>query len=166
MHLYPRYAVFGNIVCSAVSDPANDFQESTSQTYPSTEDSTTDMVACGLTEEGAPEELSLSANVVGLAAGGQINPTPIVPAAGGAVVSTAEGSNDQVNQAWFTTKEDKDSLHGKGVLAIKDNLKPIHSQEWWTSNFTYSLTRNITSHSQIKTLAFHSLLLAWKIIIL
>ena len=34
---------------------------------------------------------------------------------------------------------------------------PFHSQEWSISNFPYSLTRNITSHS-LKNLAFRSLL--------
>lgn len=83
------------------------------------------MVPCELPEEGTPDELSLSANVVGMATSGQINPTPIVPATGGAVVPTVEGTNDQVNQAWFTTKEDKDSLHGKGVLATTSNYLAI-----------------------------------------
>lgn len=87
------------------------------------------MVPCELPEDGTAEELSLSANVVGMqAASGQLNPTPIVPATGGAVVPTVEGTNDQVNQAWFTTKEDKDSLHGKGVLARKD--KPSYQAAW------------------------------------
>ena len=40
----------------------------------------------------------------------------------------------------------------------------FHSQEWSMSNFPYSLTRNITSHS-VKNVAFHSLL-RWKMIIL
>ena len=41
---------------------------------------------------------------------------------------------------------------------------PFHSQEWSISNFSCSLTRNITSHS-MENLAFHSLL-RWKMIIL
>ena len=41
---------------------------------------------------------------------------------------------------------------------------PFHSREWSISNFTYSLTRNMTSHS-MKNLAFHSLL-RWKMFIL
>ena len=41
---------------------------------------------------------------------------------------------------------------------------PFHSQEWSTSNFPCSLTRNITSHS-MGNLTSHSLL-RWKIILL
>ena len=41
---------------------------------------------------------------------------------------------------------------------------PFHSQEWSISNFSCSLTRNITSRS-IKNLAFHSLLRCKMIII-
>ena len=43
-------------------------------------------------------------------------------------------------------------------------LQPFHSQEWSTSNFPCSLTRNITSRS-MKNLAFHRLL-RWEMIIL
>ena len=43
-------------------------------------------------------------------------------------------------------------------------LWPFHSQEWSMSNFSCSLTRNITSHS-MKNLAVHSLP-SWQMIIL
>ena len=45
------------------------------------------------------------------------------------------------------------------LRSFKINLT-LHSQKWSISNFSYSLTRNITSHS-MKNLAFHSLL-RWK----
>ena len=68
-----------------------------------------------LQQEGAADALGLSAAVVAIAAGGQINQeTPIIPGTGTGAPAL-EGENDQVNQAWFTTKEDKDSLHGKGA---------------------------------------------------
>ena len=41
---------------------------------------------------------------------------------------------------------------------------PFHSQEWSISNFSRSLTTNITSHS-MENVAFHSLL-RWKMIVL
>ena len=44
------------------------------------------------------------------------------------------------------------------------NVNAFHSREWSMSNFSCSLTRNITSHSK-ENLAFHSLL-RWKMIII
>ena len=41
---------------------------------------------------------------------------------------------------------------------------PFHSREWWSSNFSWSLTSNITSHS-MKNVAFQSWL-RWKTIVL
>lgn len=32
--------------------------------------------------------------------------------------STLEARDDSVNQAWFTTKEDKDSFQGKGTVTF------------------------------------------------
>ena len=46
----------------------------------------------------------------------------------------------------------------------KEQLQPFHYQEWSTSKFPCSLTRNITSHS-MENLTFQSVL-RWKMIIL
>jgi len=50
----------------------------------------------------------LSAAVAALAAGQLTQESSIIPATQPVLV------NNSVNQAWFTTKEDKDNLHGKG----------------------------------------------------
>ena len=50
------------------------------------------------------------------------------------------------------------------VLHLARKYYPFHSQEWSISNFSCSLTRNITSHS-MENLTFHSLLI-WEMIIL
>ena len=92
------------------------FQESSSQTYPTTDDQAAHMVQ--LQQEGTADALSLSAAMVAITIGGQINQeTPIVPVTGTGAPAL-EGENDQVNQAWFTTKEDMQRLstvHRKGV---------------------------------------------------
>ena len=49
-------------------------------------------------------------------------------------------------------------------LTLFFDAEPFHSQEWSMSNFSCSLTRNITPHS-MKNLAVHSLL-SWQMIIL
>ena len=64
------------------------------------------------------------------------------------------------NVAWKRTQQRLQYIPFKGMKA----WKPFHCQEWSISNFSCSLTRNITSHS-MENLAFH-LLLRWRMIIL
>lgn len=65
-----------------------------------------------LSQETTTATLNLTAAVAALAAEQLSQESPIIPSQP-VVVSD---SNNSVNQAWFTTKEDKDSLHGKGDL--------------------------------------------------
>lgn len=68
-----------------------------------------------LSQEAANATLSLSAAVAALAAGQLTQESTIIPASQPVVVNE---NNNSVNQAWFTTKEDKDNLHGKGDFRI------------------------------------------------
>ena len=71
---------------------------------------------CQITaQEAANATLSLSAAVAALAAGQLTQESTIIPASQPVVVNE---NNNSVNQAWFTTKEDKDNLHGKGDFRI------------------------------------------------
>lgn len=68
-----------------------------------------------LSQEPTNASLSLSEAVAALATGHmQSQETTIIPASQPVVMSD---NNNSVNQAWFTTKEDKDNLHGKGNLS-------------------------------------------------
>lgn len=67
-----------------------------------------------LSQEPTNGTLSLSEAVAALTTGQlQSQETTIIPASQPVVMSD---NNNSVNQAWFTTKEDKDNLHGKGNL--------------------------------------------------
>lgn len=75
-----------------------------------------------LAQEATNATLNLSAAVAALAAGQLTQESSIIPATQPVVVSD---NNNSVNQAWFTTKEDKDNLHGKGDFQIHDNFIKI-----------------------------------------
>lgn len=68
-----------------------------------------------LSQEATSATITLSEAVAALAAGQLTQESTIIPASQPLVISD---NNNSVNQAWFTTKEDKDSLHGKGDFKI------------------------------------------------
>ena len=86
-----------------------------SQTFTSAAVDNGDQITA-LSQEAANATLSLSAAVAALAAGQLTQESTIIPASQPVVVNE---NNNSVNQAWFTTKEDKDNLHGKGDFRIK-----------------------------------------------
>ena len=87
------------------------YQEVASQTFTNATIDNTGQLAPLSAQEAANATLTLSAAVAALAAGQLTQESSIVPASQPVVVSD---NNNSVNQAWFTTKEDKDNLHGKG----------------------------------------------------
>lgn len=85
-----------------------------SQTFSNTAIDSSGQIAA-LSQEPTNGSLSLSEAVAALATGHlQSQETTIIPASQPVVMSD---NNNSVNQAWFTTKEDKDNLHGKGNLS-------------------------------------------------
>lgn len=85
-----------------------------SQTFSNTAIDSSGQIAA-LSQEPTNGSLSLSEAVAVLATGHlQSQETTIIPASQPVVMSD---NNNSVNQAWFTTKEDKDNLHGKGNLS-------------------------------------------------
>ena len=87
------------------------YQEVASQTFTNATIDNTGQLAPLSAQEAANATLTLSAAVAALAAGQLTQESSIIPASQPVVVSD---NNNSVNQAWFTTKEDKDNLHGKG----------------------------------------------------
>ena len=87
------------------------YQEVTSQTFSTTTIDNGGQLASLSAQEAANATLSLSAAVAALAAGQLSQESSIIPATQPVVIGE---NNNSVNQAWFTTKEDKDNLHGKG----------------------------------------------------
>ena len=94
-----------------------------------------------LSQETTTATLSLSAAVAALAAGQLTQESPIIPASQPAVPSD---NNNSVNQAWFTTKEDKDSLHGKGNVRVKKLIEIENLVVFWYTVNTVSLTQTMT----------------------
>lgn len=85
-----------------------------SQTFSNTAIDSSGQIAA-LSQEPTNGSLSLSEAVAVLATGHlQSQETTIIPASQPVVMGD---NNNSVNQAWFTTKEDKDNLHGKGNLS-------------------------------------------------
>lgn len=93
-----------------------------------------------LSQETTTATLSLSAAVAALAAGQLTQESPIIPASQPAVPSD---NNNSVNQAWFTTKEDKDSLHGKGVK---------WRQGMWSKEENDRLRENILEYCKVNNI--------------
>lgn len=85
-----------------------------SQTFSSSVVDNTSQITA-LSQDTTNGTLSLSAAVAALTAGQLTQESTIIPASQPVVISD---SNNSVNQAWFTTKEDKDNLHGKGDFKI------------------------------------------------
>ena len=91
-----------------------------SQTFSNTAIDSSGQIAA-LSQEPTNGSLSLSEAVAALATGHlQSQETTIIPASQPVVMSD---NNNSVNQAWFTTKEDKDNLHGKGNLSPSKKKK-------------------------------------------
>ena len=91
-----------------------------SQTFSNTAIDSSGQIAA-LSQEPTNGSLSLSEAVAVLATGHlQSQETTIIPASQPVVMSD---NNNSVNQAWFTTKEDKDNLHGKGNLSPSKKKK-------------------------------------------
>ena len=91
-----------------------------SQTFSNTAIDSSGQIAA-LSQEPTNGSLSLSEAVAALATGHlQSQETAIIPASQPVVMSD---NNNSVNQAWFTTKEDKDNLHGKGNLSPSEKNK-------------------------------------------
>ena len=103
----------------------------TSQTFSTTAIDSGGQLTPLSAQEAANATLSLSAAVAALAAGQLTQESSIIPATQPVVLSD---NNNSVNQAWFTTKEDKDNLHGKGQhqnsyshnLFFYISLSPLH----------------------------------------
>lgn len=87
------------------------YQEVTSQTFSTANIDNSGQLTSLSAQEAANATLSLSAAVAALAAGQLTQESTIIPATQPVIISE---NNNSVNQAWFTTKEDKDNLHGKG----------------------------------------------------
>lgn len=94
-----------------------------SQTFSNTAIDSSGQIAA-LSQESTNGSLSLSEAVAVLATGHlQSQETTIIPASQPVVISD---NNNSVNQAWFTTKEDKDNLHGKGNLSPSKKKKQMY----------------------------------------
>lgn len=94
-----------------------------SQTFSNTAIDSSGQIAA-LSQEPTNGSLSLSEAVAVLATGHlQSQETTIIPASQPVVMSD---NNNSVNQAWFTTKEDKDNLHGKGNLSPSKKKANVH----------------------------------------
>ena len=84
-------------------------EDVTSQTFSTTAIDSGGQLTSLSAQEATNATLSLSAAVAALPAGQLTQESSIIPVTQPVVV------NNSVNQAWFTTKEDKDNLHGKGL---------------------------------------------------
>jgi len=114
-------------------------QDVTSQTFSTTAIDNGGQLTSLSAQEAANATLSLSAAVAALAAGQLTQESSIIPATQPVLV------NNSVNQAWFTTKEDKDNLHGKGVK---------WKQGMWSKEENDQLKENILEYCKVFTLYF------------
>lgn len=115
-------------------------QEVNSQTFSNTAIDSSGQIAA-LSQEPTNGSLSLSEAVAALATGHlQSQETTIIPTSQPVVMSD---NNNSVNQAWFTTKEDKDNLHGKGVK---------WRQGMWSKEENDQLKENILEYCQINSI--------------
>lgn len=114
-------------------------QDVTSQTFSNTAIDSGGQITA-LSQEPTNTAISLSAAVAALAAGQLTQETSIIPATQPVVISD---NNNSVNQAWFTTKEDKDNLHGKGVK---------WRQGMWSKEENEQLKENILEYCKVNNI--------------
>lgn len=115
-------------------------QEVASQTFTNATIDNTGQLTTLSAQEAANARLTLSAAVAALAAGQIPQESSIIPASQAVVVSE---NNNSVNQAWFTTKEDKDNLHGKGVK---------WRQGMWSKEENDQLKENILEYCKVNNI--------------
>lgn len=144
MHLDPETSDgFGDLttlvnMSSAVSLAVNS-QEVNSQTFSNAAIANGNQITA-LSQEATSATITLSEAVAALAAGQLTQESTIIPASQPLVISD---NNNSVNQAWFTTKEDKDSLHGKGVK---------WRQGMWSKEENEQLKENILEYCKVNNI--------------
>lgn len=112
-------------------------QDVTSQTFSTTAIDSGGQLTSLSAQEATNATLSLSAAVAALAAGQLNQESSIIPVTQPVVV------NNSVNQAWFTTKEDKDNLHGKGVKWKQGMWSKEENDQLKENILEYCKTNNI-----------------------
>lgn len=144
LHLDPEssdgFADLATLVSMSSSVSLAVSQEVASQTFTNATIDNTGQLAPLSAQEAANATLTLSAAVAALAAGQLTQESSIVPASQPVVVSD---NNNSVNQAWFTTKEDKDNLHGKGVK---------WRQGMWSKEENEQLKENILEYCKVNNI--------------
>ncbi|XP_015761824.1 PREDICTED: cyclin-D-binding Myb-like transcription factor 1 isoform X1 [Acropora digitifera] len=137
IHLDPEstdgFAELTTLVNMSSTAPLSVSQDVNPHTFSNNSEITT------LSQETTTATLNLTAAVAALAAEQLSQESPIIPSQP-VVVSD---SNNSVNQAWFTTKEDKDNLHGKGVK---------WRQGMWSKDENERLRENILEYCKVNNI--------------